>query len=785
MHAATFTPTDGHGKAQLREYDNKSQLQYMRSQGRHANAQFFRKLIDKYDGNKHGWSRLPLNSVFMKLIEEPNFPKKFCREIKKIDPYTGYTKKGQKITDSYVMTKIAHVGARKNNFSTLIRGMELVTDGLTGPEARNTLKDKLTSILPPTKKIKRLPLDDLKRIIRDLLNKYKDKDHPTIEEQATNPQLSKHLLQYRTDRVVKLQKKIKKKKLKYINIESAHQDITCLMIRLYPECSESDGTYKEGVTNVLLSFFAKLKGYSLHTERRPSFGFLRPTLTDAGTLTIRLSLGTEPTIFDKIVIQSLKELDSLLEKFNFETPTHPAVVATLEHKPEEPKKEPRIIERKTDTYIRNIVQKDDRVLTTYRQAELYLNQAYEAGNTNYLEQAMESYLTNYVRDTKSLKTPAGVKKSIPDTVQVYSGCGIDLLKNILRYVDIFISKLDFLEDDEPLDQFAHPYWHSLLKLHNNYTDAVSLLKNIETTEATEFYRDATSLTVNILEYLISLDSLALIRAELLGAPSSRPITTLHDTEVAYTAETLQIPEEKIDIYFADSGQQAITTSLMVLSQMLHGQSPIGKRFDKDIHLFGSSYFEVADFMEDARKGGVDLIQYRLNESKIVFVDVSQLDQLDIDDCDDMQALVIDTTHHPLYDKSLLKTKIKQVQEKNGWVFIAGSSLKHEQLGLDKYTVGKITTIAPENSVLTADAAETLEGISEEAIHPCAASYLQMVNEICRDKTALPQTTAAKTNAEIKTKQERDNTSTKAMIARGFSLSTKTKHKTSIKPSLRI
>ncbi len=745
MHAATFSPLDGHGKAQLREFNHKSQLQYYRSQGNHAHGSFF-KALTKTPGDTRA-CRLPFNSGFIKLIGPTNFNANICSEIKKIHPDSGYAKSPTATVNGYVMTQVAHAGARKNNFSTLIKGMEVVVAGLANPEAQRRLKEKLNLILKPTQTIIALRPDECTRRIHAVFGNFNQLQATCSAQLSVDQHLASNLLSYRINRVKALTQKIVLANFTQIAIETDHQNLTCLMIRLYPTCHTADDTYKEGVTNVLLSFFGALlnhhaQGLRLHTERRQSFGFFRPTLTDAGCLILRLSLGLEPTTFDTLILKSLTDLDTLLGQFRFDQPAHLSVNPVFERTTikvaEVGKRKP----RESDTYLRNSVRKDDRTLNTYRQASAYIQQAALTSPPHqYLQTAMSNFLTQYIRQDIHLPLTPTILPAAADIVQTIASPVINLLQNTLAYAFDFMAALTFLANNEPLAAFGHVYYHSLLKLFNCCQEAQSLLANITTTPASKFYSTALLLTETMLEYLISLAGLQQIRSELLGSARD-PITQLRNTELAYASSALAIPTNRLQLFFTDSGQQAITTTLLTLSLMLHGPAADGRSYDSDIHLFGKSYFEVAEFVKDCKKDHVSLEMPDLNKAKIVFVDISQLDQLDLTQCIAMHALVIDTTHHPLFDQALLKQVLQAAHQKDAWVTLVDSALKHQQLGLDKYQTGKIITLAPIGKSLGREAIDIFETVSREAMHPAVATYLLMVNAICREKIASVQPLAA-------------------------------------------
>ncbi len=740
MHAATFTPYDGHGQSQLREFNHKSQLQYYRSQGNHSHATFFKKLVPS--ATSTAISRLPFNEGFTKLIAQDDFSKTLCAEIKKIDPKTGYPKPGVKV-DGYAMTQIAHAGARKNNFSALIQGMKQLINQPGNLNVTLGLQDKLRHILPPTKAVLKLSPQECTARIQAFVDGFHALNHAQPSPIQVDEHLARHLLSYRTARVDAIKQHMQSNPLNHIKIDSNQHNITCLFIRLYPEFKINNDTYKEGVTNVLLSFFGGLlnhyseqSGLRLHTERRQSFGFLRPTITDAGCLMLRLSLGVEPAAFDNVVLKSLSKLNELLETFKFDQATHDSVKHVFAfEKPLVAKEEGKRKPRDPDTYIRSVVRKDNQTFTTYHQAKAYIKQAASLNAPgDYCEHAMRLFLQNYICGKVELPLPAQALLESKTPVGVIASPVVHILKNTLNYAVDFMNEIGPLAPIDPLIPFSHVYLHSVQKLFNNCTSAQHLLTKIDKMEPSEFYYQALLLIENTLEYLISLDGLRHIRAELQQKPLDS-IARLRQQELSYASDCLNIPSNQMKLWFTDSGQQAITSALLTLSVAFHGAAADGKYYDSDVHLFGQTYYEVAEFIKDCKKSNLSLEMTNIKHAKIIFIDVSQINQLPRADCKAMKALVIDITHHPLIDKDDLRHIINNAYQCGIYVILVESSLKHAQLGLDKYQSGKIIVISPPNLALSPVACDLLDNVSRDAIHPAAASYLTMVNAIGREKQA--------------------------------------------------
>ena len=378
--------------------------------------------------------------------------------------------------------------------------------------------------------------------------------------------------------------------------------------------------------------------------------------------------------------------------------------------------------------MRNIVRKDDRTLRTFRQAKAYFDQGRQKSQTNYLKQSMNDFLQEYVINQKNIEPEITINSENKVNVEVCSSKIFDLLNRVVDYANHYVSEIKFLENNEPLNEFAHSFWHLILKLFNNCNKAKYLIENLERLEATHFYAKASLLIENILEYLVLVDGLLLVRNQ--NNNLTQPIDKLKISEITDAIHQLDLKREQVDVFFTDSGQQAITTSLLVMSGLLHGELADGKKTDHDVFLFDESYFEVKSFMEDVDSS---LICKTKSLAKILFIDFTQVNKLVFDEFKSLKSIVIDLTHFPSLDDDLLKKIITEAHKRDVWVALVESDLKHKQLGLDKYQTGKIMTLAPQNKVLSSAARDEFQSISDCAMHSVTASYLNMVNEICQEK----------------------------------------------------
>ena len=119
------------------------------------------------------------------------------------------------------------------------------------------------------------------------------------------------------------------------------------------------------------------------------------------------------------------------------------------------------------------------------------------------------------------------------------------------------------------------------------------------------------------------------------------------------------------------------------------------------------------------------------------------------------------TNNPYLNQERLQKLIKKMQEHHVWVVLAESALKHEQLGLDKYQSGRIIALSPSfGEKLPREVDDLLKGVSEEAMNPRIAAYLQMVNDICHKEKALPpKQQASQKNIFVDNPQKNDTPST--------------------------
>lgn len=711
MHMATVTPTQQHAAAQKREFDSGYCLQYGRSQGRHPNANLYRKLGDFSTNN-----RLPLNMAFYKILKDID-PDGFS-VISQFNPKTGEPKKG-KNPNSYANLAIAHAGLRTNNIALLMKGLKLA--GGKGSGDPTTLLNKLRKVLPPSR-------NSFKKEINSAttFQSYHKRFSELTVDAAMTP-IGNRMMSYRFERIRSLEAKINAAKYKYISVKKTQKNTTCLFIRFYPEYEGSSAAIKEGVTNSLISIFSgilqyklKQKNLCLRAERRQSFGFLRPTLTDAGILTMRLSLGLEPSVFDDVVMETLVDLEKVLSTYNFQQQHNTLVKQVLAIKNKDTEKKGQY------AFIQSAVSSDRKTLNTFNQAYAYIS---KYGQTSSILSAVKMFLTDYILQEKELdlpdsKTESSLIKSQPKEVMC-------LLQNCISYAKEMALDLSF---DPNNMAFQHSFLHAYQKLFKNVDESITLLNNADSLCADEIFYRATRYIENMIEYCLLLNAFDYPN-KLEESPVYDPVEILRERETRYCCRHLGINPKQLNLFFTDSGQQAIN-----LPMLSYGHIYKNSENDKAcVQLLGTTYFEISSFFDDIKKDNVPTKTDNNDKTKVLVLDISQIDSLKIKDYPNLAVCLIDLTHFPDVNNPILKEKVRLLLGKNVTCVLSASLLKHEQLGQDKYQSGRFFLISPDNeeSQPSLETLDEFQSVSDEAMNPYLASALNMFAQISNVKTPTP------------------------------------------------
>lgn len=728
LHNASIYPAQGYGKSQKRE--KETPLFYFRSQVDHLYLKLapsqqtanglqnllFKEVVTPLLSENFKWS-----TQWQALTVDGNLDKNILREEKV----------------NYFGTFLAHAGSRTTNpllFEQQI-GTLIAQEGIKALQQQNVLPYDSTLLAPNTNK-KNVSLKPIMERFGEIATQLQDQhlvnDLPSVIAQERSVQAKKIMLA--------------SQELK--NIKVSYSDKTGFVVfELYPEWQvklrETDN-FKQGLTNVLLGFLgglinanAKKMGLHLYVQRRQSFGFLRPTLTDVGTLKIRLSLGLEPAIFAEVVSESLQQLDTILSAYNFTEPQK----STAKDGPELITKVLTPCEgirgkqatTKTGNYLLYTMRTEDDQWMALPVAEKHLAQiSHEIPEQEKPVTAFGDYLQNFVlargeykqvsqpekhdhkqikRDGFTMFNTANVLNSNQNSQTEPKDLAIfQLLHNLIIHTVRYMAELKPTESSFSMT-------HLFAKILGNCEKGIALLSNLKKYEVTHLYVKANLLVENILEYLIPLRALVGIEPHM--------AKQLEEREIKQTATALKLTEKDLQLFYHDSCQQATTTWLALLAQQ-QGKEKLA------IYFFTDSYFEISAFCEEVSISSVKAQE----KAALWFCDVAQIAQLNtaIATAKSLpKTIIIDLTNNSskqmLQDMQGLLTELRQ---KKVWVVLVCSSLKHEQLGLDKYQSGRSIVIPPESETMSHEQQKTLQQLSAQAMHPLIASFRILVSDIASE-----------------------------------------------------
>lgn len=737
MHNASHSPLSDYSSVQDRE--KKAKLYYSRSQNNHPiarrNDAFVKPKVAEEQGVGRGALRSRgvgvLNNAMVKLFSstvgdnipvKPNKRRELIANLKNIDNDHGFPKKGVEIK-AYFSLALAHGGLRTNNIAATETILRRAIQGEASPE------DKLSELLidfgaakllrPVTRKVQQLSTE----IVTARISAYHTKFQQLSSELALiEPNLQSRVLTFKQSRNDYLCREFtawlvdKDKDKKHIKLESYGSG--CLLIDINPQLLKiPDGlseTKKQNITEILIGFLVgiinhqvAINNISLWVERRQSFGFNLSTLTDIGSFKIRLSHGLEPQLFDNILLESFKLFYTAIQQKNA---FNPELVG-----------------------MRSV----DKQWRAGFEAQYYLERAMQRSQNNYASRAFTRYVEKFgVQDKFMIAEPLDSQNnvikyprrtiSLSDVVE--QSLLFDMLGNTLSYAVGVGCFLDVKQTNLPL-QFRQSYYHIQGKLYLHCLNAQHLLTSISNGSAdpSQVFKDANKLLENIVEYTVLLDNLHAIQAKELNRYQD-PTIELCQTEKQFVVKNFEVKASNIDVYFTDSGQQAIVLTLLALdlNLLLSGvqKSQVGANF----YNFGNNYFEVTSFIKDI---GWSLAANK-NKATLTLIDITKLDEFLFNEFNNLMFIVVDVTHQPLFTDKL-KQVIAKAQRKNIVTVLVSSCLKHDELGLDKYTAGKITVIRPPKISLQSEAVALFHAVSEYGNTHAVRSYLQMANTVCGDK----------------------------------------------------
>lgn len=745
MHNASHAPNVVCGKSQLRETNHLNY--YYRSQYNHPHMLFYRAIA----GNGSNKQCIGPRNKMMERLVLASEDGEFVTKLKQYNTL-GYNKNDD--NNQHFGTKVAHSGLRSNNLSTYILAITSFLNNkayATSEEAYAAFLAKLKEkdILPKTFEQQMAKCDalTLTRRLKLLEDKFIKLNQAVIK--TTYPNLLQESMQRRQKNAASIVEVLVKEELKKIALVY-DPNSACLYVDFYPQDDYlHNDNYNIGITNVIIGIFGGLVNcYSAYynvplcMQRRQSFGFSHTTVTDAGMMRMRISLGTEPDEYSGILKQSLRDLDNILTEFDFTNAEDPALKAGFVVT-----ERPRGKRETENTGIKflTVMRPDTNQAAALACATTCFINAKNAGKSqkvavkNYIDAITNDVFKQVEYHSAELKNKMPVEDKSVSSDQLIS---LKLLHNTLIYTLHYVQKIQHVQSD----LFNYGYWHVLVKLYKNCCKAQALLETLKDRTNYDNYANASLLIDNLLEYLLVLDGLQMLRDQSMSQTND-PVKKLTDMETAYVKNKLNLANSP-SVYFTDSGQQAMTNSLYVMSMYLT-QNHDPAQLSESVYIDHKCYYELSKFLTEDLKIEVAAAP---ENARMLFLDITGLSRYIKQPSyfSNASVVILDITHDPTLSAIGLKSFIANLRQKNIVVALVNSMLKHEQLGLDKYQAGKVTLITPDDQPLPVNIQDELSKISQASMQPLVASFHLMVNEICGDKLNKPA--PVKTSTLFKPKQ---------------------------------
>lgn len=738
-HNSTYYPAQGYGKSQQKECE--APLVYYRSQSEHP-------IVQQYMVSALSNSYGPQNEVFKQMVQDSSIirNKEYAENLQALNEQGVLT---EAVKLSYFGATLAHLATRSNE-TELLRG--LISDfsekniAIFLPKKPNLFSDKYSST-----------------VLSGNLTAIKTEFHKLsagVSNWEPYSNLQSEVSLQRNNQARKIVEACVGKSLDMLNVTHP-ENSSFIYIDLFPSFDDEElkqsKNYKEGLTNLLIGFLgglinANAKAHGLHefVQRRQSFGFLRASITDAGSLRVRLSLGLESEAFNKVVIDSIEEFNRLLKQYNFISPNESTSTSTkkLVKKSKEAceRKQGKEETDKTGNYWLNSMRCVDDQWVALLISEKYITQAHESDDKQdgsqrdkrkklsqlKINMAFEKYLQEFIinrvkhkkvaeNDSKDirrvgysfvnesnvvLEEAEGQNETIIEKSQL-----LQILKNIVQETINLVTMLDKLPT-------SYSLYYLLLKLLHNCQKGMALIEHSHEYELSHIHSKANLLIENLQEYLIPF------KVMINDIVATKDLTEFEKKKVA---SALAIDESvDIGIFYNDSGMQAINASILSMLQ----QNFLEDEDENSLYLFPGSYYEIHEFCKDA---GIN-VQERKNASTW-FCDITQIDFLQekLSKAKQLRTVVIDVTNNSSVDAlEGMQETVANLRKKGIWVVLTCSSLKHEELGLDKYQSGKSVYIAPEGQTLKTEIAEKLQKISNQVMNPLTASLRQTVEIVTNE-----------------------------------------------------
>lgn len=733
MHCASYAARNGYGTVQTREQLHHSC--YIRSQIRHPNGLLYKALTAP---DARAQCLLPRNDVLFATIKK-DVDTSFIRKLGKYDNM-GFVKADKKGSDkfSYFSIQFAASGLRVNNFAAAFIGVKhyLSKNGLSLSAFLQRYSHELD-----LQSLYRDPMIKRKKEnVRQLLN-YAYQDHRQLMKRCEGmvfmPYLNKSLMTYKMNSAKEIAMEFEKLKCKKLALKWV-PGTSIIEVKFYPTDNMPDiANNSEGVTNVIISFFVGLLNHNLakqqlhvYTYRRQSFAFNRFSVAHISNMLMRMSMGYEPTTFLAVLKDTLKVMDDLLTRY----PYYDASNKLLKKGFEVVENRDCAEEKKGNRFL-NFARSDDALLKAVAMADNALSALVD--EDDYIDKAYASYI-GFITGTAEFIEEDGEHfglnkdevKSSKDNILI-----VGLLNNVLLYTLSMIEK--YRKDNYAPAQLLHSYYFNIAKLMKYAHKAHALILEHTNLPASHVYAKALLLVDGMIEHLTAVRTIYIADKKEADVASKR-LAILAKDEKNHAVKNILVPAERVDVFFADSGQQTFTIALFNLGmQVIRGKAIAGVDFR--VSAFSQCYFELFGNLKD--NFDLTICSYPA-WADFIFVDIRELSQLSAmfvpPNVPKAKIIVIDCTHNPYFVDSNISDVVRDLLRRDIFVVINGSMLKHEQIGHDKFQAGKLIVFSPSGMSLNENVKEELNAISAAAMHPVIADYFIMINEICQDKNEGPR-----------------------------------------------
>jgi hypothetical protein len=741
---SSYIPAPGYGKA--RKVSKGSVNKYARTQADHALNLAYEALTKTGSGS--GVCILRTNDSLKKMIQKSVDNTKFA-DISLFNEWGYVDEKKKKKPKNMFNTVVGHSGVRLNTHQNIFTAIkyklndEHPSGWISKLRQCGAISSSTSSFLECT------PDDVLNHRLAEIEKLFEDLNIKSSSI-VFQDKLASRLYQYRIDALNLIKDRLDKIELSSLKVYF-NKNSTCMTVAFYPGTElPQNANYTEGVTNVIIGIFGGLVnhlcdkyGLNYNIQRRPSFGFNRTTLTDVGHMKMRVSIGLEGPTLALMLTQALKLLDDVLAEFDFTDPKDKRLADGFEVV-ENPRRG--VITENTGIAFLKATRSDINIINTVKHVHSQLNSASNhEGKSNYVHDAIQEYINDLVAENlTATETPIQTDHVIDIKNQKVNGLEdrrvtrqhllITLLSNCLREgVQAGLNSKAILVKD---NRFHRSYYIALVKLYKNCHKAAVLIERHHEFSESIFYIKAILIAENIIEYLLLLDSLSYVSTVDPSATTDM-IDQWRASEQQYYVDNTTIPATRLSVYFTAGGEQALVTSLFLLQQQTEQTRLQNKNVQDTIFLSPSVYYELDLFLTNDLK----LATTRRSSIK------SCIAIIDIQDVDDYlnnlnkisnellpDNFILDITHAPFSSQETLKKFSLWSQEKNKCFVLVSSMLKHEQLGMDRFQLGKMVFYTPPKLDLSNNIIDEIKSIERDAIHPSMASFQCLINRITGEKS---------------------------------------------------